>query len=759
MLRKGDQGSDQQSSDPGKTIELNKEEIQRNELLTVDEKAQHFFEEIQQLKKDLNSLKQTEVIDTSFIEPQQSAPTPENTAKAGAEAPAKTEVEAPAKAEVETPAKAEAEAPAKDAAEEVAEMVAKTVDPQAKPTPEATFEDQFRQQMETQMQAVQEEANEKAKQKAAKQAKKEAYRAEKARRNAERQEERRARARRKQQERELRAEVKRKKRIADKSAELGGGIVNAHDTTVSTEIQPVGRFSLRDLLGIVPRSEKRAAGSEEELQALIEEQEQKTAEARATASQLSRVRANRYHNSVFGRRLDAFKKACERHKGLLLTGMSMVLLVCVGAAGVINYCTAYEYSYNGHVLGYVKSKDEVLQITDMVQRALTEDKEIQVIIDAKDDITFQRVSLLDRDVVPDSSDEVLRRLTYMGDLNVKAYGIYVNGDKVGGVKSKEVAADVLKKIEDRYASDKKGTVIEKAEILETVDVKLSNTNLRNVYSAERMADLLCTSGQKETVHTVIAGETLNDIAEMYGTTEERLQLDNEGVDPTKLEVGSTLLIRQRAPILTVRMTERRAYTQKIKYETVTKKTDEMYEDEQIIEQEGKNGSEDIVERTVSINGEQEDLRVLKHVITKKPVRKIILQGTAERPPSVGDGVYIWPLAGGYTLTSHYGYRWGRLHAGIDLGTPTGNDVLAADGGIVIRAGYFGGYGYCVDIDHQNGEMTRYGHLSSILVSVGDEVYEGQHIAESGNTGASTGPHLHFEIHTNGQSHDPLQDLP
>ena len=417
MLRKGDQGSDQQSSEPGKTIELNNETTEKTALLSGDEKAQHFFDEIQQLKKDLSSLKQTEVIDTSFIEPQQNTPAPDNAAKADADSAAKAEADSAAETEADSAAKA---AP-KNAAEEVADMVAKTVDPQAKPTPEATFEGQFRQQMETQMQAVKEEASEKAKQKAAKQARKEAYRAEKARRNAERQEERRARAKRKQQERELRAEVKRKKRIADKSAELGGGIINLHDTTVSTEIQPVGRFSLRDLLGIVPRSERRAAESEEELQALIEEQEQKTAEARATASQLSRVRANRYHNSAFGRRLDAFKKACEKHKGLLLTGMSMVLLVCVGAAGVINYCTAYEYSYNGHVLGYVKSKDEVLQITDMVQRALTEDKEIQVIIDAKDDITFQRVSMLDRDVVPDSSDEVLRRLTYMGDLNVKAY--------------------------------------------------------------------------------------------------------------------------------------------------------------------------------------------------------------------------------------------------------------------------------------------------------------------------------------------------
>ena len=168
--------------------------------------------------------------------------------------------------------------------------------------------------------------------------------------------------------------------------------------------------------------------------------------------------------------------------------MSLVLLICVGAAGVINYCTAYEYSYNGHSLGYVKSKDEVLQITDMVQKALTEDKSMQVIIDARDDIEFQRVSTLDRDVTIDSSEDVLRRMTYIGDLNVKAYGIYVNGDKLGAVRSKDVAAEVLKKIEERYSSDKEGSVIEKAEILETLDVHMSNTSLRHVYSAERMAD-------------------------------------------------------------------------------------------------------------------------------------------------------------------------------------------------------------------------------------------------------------------------------
>ena len=628
----------------------------------------------------------------------------------------------------------------------------------------SSFDEAYRQQMEQQMEAVQQKRKQMSKRDAAR-AEKARMKAEQKRLKAERDEarrqERKARAKQVQEERRLRAEVRRKKRLADKSAEMGGGVVNLHDTAVNTEIQPVPEYSLRDLLGIVPRKDRKAAETKEDLQALQQEREAIQGEALQAASHLSQVRANRFRKSAFGQKVGSFTAFCDKHKKLLLTSMSMILLVAVGMAGVFNYCTAYEYSYNGQMLGYVKNKDDVLRITDMVQKALTEEKDMEVIIDTRDDIEFQRVSILDRDVVPDSSEQVLRRLTYMGDLNVKAMGIYVNGVKQGAVKDKDTAAEVLKKLEDRYFSGKSGAVIEKAEIPETLEVRESNTDLRDVYSSDRMVDKLCTSGEKETVHTIVAGETLHSIAQEFGTTESRLQADNEGVDPRKLEPGSTLIIRQNAPILTVRLTERRTYDKKIKYKTQEKKTDEMYEDEEEVQQEGEDGLEELTERTVSVNGEVEKdgVTLLDRKVKKEVVDKIVLVGTAERPPSVGDGVYIWPLAGGYTLTSHFGHRWGRLHAGIDLGTPVGNDVLAADGGIVTRAGYFGGYGYCVDIDHQNGQQTRYGHLSSILVNVGDEVYEGQHIAESGNTGRSTGAHLHFEVHINGTPQNPLNFLP
>jgi murein DD-endopeptidase MepM/ murein hydrolase activator NlpD len=95
-----------------------------------------------------------------------------------------------------------------------------------------------------------------------------------------------------------------------------------------------------------------------------------------------------------------------------------------------------------------------------------------------------------------------------------------------------------------------------------------------------------------------------------------------------------------------------------------------------------------------------------------------------------------------------------MHEGIDMSGASGTPIIAADGGTVITAGWYQGYGLAVIIDHQNGYKTLYGHCSTLAVSVGDKVYQGQHIANVGSTGNSTGPHLHFEIWINGTKVDP-----
>jgi murein DD-endopeptidase MepM/ murein hydrolase activator NlpD len=111
--------------------------------------------------------------------------------------------------------------------------------------------------------------------------------------------------------------------------------------------------------------------------------------------------------------------------------------------------------------------------------------------------------------------------------------------------------------------------------------------------------------------------------------------------------------------------------------------------------------------------------------------------------------YIWPTKG--ALTSGYGWRWGRMHKGIDIAAPIGTPVVAAAPGIVIKAGWnSGGYGRLVDIKHADGTFTRYAHNNRILVQAGQEVKQGQQISEMGSSGYSTGPHLHFELHPGGK---------
>ena len=123
------------------------------------------------------------------------------------------------------------------------------------------------------------------------------------------------------------------------------------------------------------------------------------------------------------------------------------------------------------------------------------------------------------------------------------------------------------------------------------------------------------------------------------------------------------------------------------------------------------------------------------------------------PVQGASGGWIWPVNG--TLSSPFGYRWGRMHEGIDISVAEGTPIRAAKPGNVILAAYTGGYGNYTCVDHGGGLSSCYAHQSSYAVSSGDSVAQGAVIGYSGNTGSSTGPHLHFEIRVNGSAVDPL----
>ena len=142
-------------------------------------------------------------------------------------------------------------------------------------------------------------------------------------------------------------------------------------------------------------------------------------------------------------------------------------------------------------------------------------------------------------------------------------------------------------------------------------------------------------------------------------------------------------------------------------------------------------------------------------------KEILAKQSAEQ---YAGGEMLWPAPGNYRITSYFGnrphpiYGYASNHSGMDIGCATGSSVVAANDGTVILSGWYGAYGNCVIIDHGGGIVTVYGHHSKNLVKEGDKVTRGQQIALSGNTGMSTGPHLHFEVRVNGIRKDPLDYL-
>ena len=163
---------------------------------------------------------------------------------------------------------------------------------------------------------------------------------------------------------------------------------------------------------------------------------------------------------------------------------------------------------------------------------------------------------------------------------------------------------------------------------------------------------------------------------------------------------------------------------------------------------GKNGVRQVTAEVVTVDGVEQSRTVLSAKVTQEPVT----------------GRFIWPVPGYTNIYSPYGYRWGKLHAGIDISQNgiKGAAIVAADGGRVVEANstssWGQGYGYYVVIDHGGGYRTRYAHCGKITVKVGQKVAQGQLIGYVGNTGNSQGYHLHFEVLVNGSSTNPVPYL-
>ena len=180
---------------------------------------------------------------------------------------------------------------------------------------------------------------------------------------------------------------------------------------------------------------------------------------------------------------------------------------------------------------------------------------------------------------------------------------------------------------------------------------------------------------------------------------------------------------------------------------------------------GRDGTDQVTRLVTYVDGQETEAEELSRLSLTEPVPEQLQVGTRAldssfvRTTSYG-GILIWPAVGATNINSDYAYRWGKLHAALDIGssvgTSLGKTVVAAAAGTVVIAGVHSSYGYYVKIDHGNGMQTLYAHClaGSLLVNVGDHVDAGTPIARIGMTGYATGPHLHFEVIINGTCVDP-----
>lgn len=444
-------------------------------------------------------------------------------------------------------------------------------------------------------------------------------------------------------------------------------------------------------------------------------------------------------------------KALTRHrKELIITGIGFFFIMFATFA-IFNENIVYSYSYNGRALGYVEKEADVIKILDLAGEALSEQTKADIKIVPYENITFSTVSAANKDV--DDIDTVLKRLTYMTDLEVKAYGIYADGKLVTIVENQEKGLKTLSNVKEHFMPEEEGVKYLSAEFKEEIEFKEIDTVLANVNTADAAASKLIMEEQIVINHTIKKDETYNSIAKLYGTSVEALLEQNSGVNKDAIQEGEVLFIVSEAPKLTIITVEERNTNQELEFEVEEKESSNLYKGEKFISQKGVNGKAITEAKITRENGKMTVEEIINQEILEKPVNEVVLIGTKKTPPKQGTGTYVTPVNGG-VLSASYGMRWGRMHYGIDLAAPVGTPLHAADGGTVTFAGYKGAYGYCIIIDHGGNNETLYGHNNSMAVSVGEKVFKDQVIGTVGNTGRSTGSHCHFEVHINGKTVDP-----
>lgn len=452
--------------------------------------------------------------------------------------------------------------------------------------------------------------------------------------------------------------------------------------------------------------------------------------------------------------------AIRRHSKLVtsLLNVAAPVAACFLLAFTIQYWTGQTFvlklEYAGESMGYIANESVFEAAADMA---------VGRVINTDDSFEVQRTPKLT--IAMAGTDEVLDEKT-LCDMILRSStssiaelsGLYIDGEFEGAVRSRAELENVLQGILDSYAvgGEEKMTFVQDVEVVDGL------YPVSAIVSAQEMQTLLTRESVVGRTYEVIKGDTLSRIAKKHDMTLSELMALNPDVEEM-VHIGQELTVQRSQPYLRVQAVRTVEYTQAIPFSTEKVQDAGQYTGYSKVKREGKAGEKVIVAEVVEVDGVEQSRTVLSETVTTEPVNKILVVGSKKYNANIvgGDGIatgkFIWPIPSCRVISTKFGTRGG--HKGLDItGGAMNKPVIASDGGKVVEvntSGNGGGYGKYVIIDHGGGYRSLYAHLNQVGVKVGQQVTKGQEIGLAGNTGRSSGPHLHFEIRINGVPVDPL----
>ena len=445
----------------------------------------------------------------------------------------------------------------------------------------------------------------------------------------------------------------------------------------------------------------------------------------------------------------------------------------------------YRVYLDGEEVGVIESKAELENYIDKQQSILKRKFDVKNVyapkgLDIKEYKTY--------DGKTDSIQTVYNRINSKKPFTIKGYEIEIKSEEENTklyVLSKNIFKKSMEKVVSAFIDEEDyelylnneqpeiketGSIIEDIEILEDITIKEDYIPVDvEIFDDETELTkyLLFGTTEKQATYKVKTGDTIASISENNKlNTEEFLIANPEFTSENNLLFqGQEVVIGLINPMFSLNLVSHVVEDSVKNYSTQIEYDNNMLVGQEYVKQKGESGLQRITKKINYVNGEITNVVTVATTELKPEINAIIVKG-GKVIPSVGDtSSWYWPTIQGYTISSHYGWRWGKLHDGIDLsGTGHGSPIYASNNGVVAEVGYnhysMGNYIY---INHNNGYYTTYLHLSSVKVKKGQVVARGQAIGGMGNTGRSTGTHLHFSIWTGypyigGKSHNPYPYL-